>query len=152
MGKGGDTRGSGGVFLVRIVTCQFGLRAFILLGLVCFSMWESGQSRLLCGPVSLPVCLGDSINTFSHKAPSVCVCVCLNVCVRHMSVYTPCLKSTVQPISPLPIKASIIYPTTLFIIISRHFLPSYPVVVFTQKSYSGNAVFILLSAPLQYKQ
>lgn len=115
-------------------------------GLGLFLSWKSGQSRLLCGPVSLPVCLGDSINTSSHKAPSNCVFVSECVCCACVCVIcaTPCLKSTVQPISPLHIKASIIHPTTLFII-SRHFLLFSPVAVFAQKSsYSTIAVFNML--------
>lgn len=53
MGKGGDISGVG-VFFVRIATCRFGLRAFILLGLVFnVGIWAEQT------PVwpSLPACL-----------------------------------------------------------------------------------------------
>ena len=115
------------------------------------------QGRLLCGPVSLPVCLSVWVTTLTcphTRRPAsvcvfVCVCVCLNVCVVHVYMYagcaTPCLRSTVQPISPLHVTASIIHPTTF--IVSRHFLLSSTVTGFyTQMQYSSKAVFKMLSA------
>lgn len=87
--------------LVRIAACQLGLRAFILLGLVRYTV-EFWAEQTPVWP-RLPAWLGDSINMSSHKT---LVRVSLNVCVRRMSVHvgrvTPCLRSRVQSISSLP--------------------------------------------------
>ena len=56
-GKAGDTRGAG-VFLVTIAPCQFGLGAFIPLGLVCFDVgiWAE-QTPVWPSLSALSVCL-----------------------------------------------------------------------------------------------
>lgn len=148
MGKRGDTRGVS-EFLVRIATCQLSLGAFVLLGLVCF---RCGNPSRADSCVAQSPCLSVWVTPLTRPHTSRPAIVCASECVCSACVYTgcatPCLKSTAQPIAPIHIKASIIHPTSLFIM-SRHFLLSSP--VFTQKSsYSSNAVFTMPSAPLQY--
>lgn len=108
MGKGGDTRGIG-VFLVRIATCQFSLGAFILLGLVCFDVGILGRAdSCVAQSPCLSVWVTPLTCPYTRRPEFVCVseCVCsVSVCV-YTECATPCLKSTVRPIPPLPFSAS----------------------------------------------
>lgn len=89
-------------------------------------------------PRCLPACLGDSINTFSHKTPCRCMCACLSACVCFLSgldVLHPVLRAHLYQRLNYSSHNSLHYIRGISSLFS-------PVVVFVQKpSFATDAVF-----------
>lgn len=132
--------------LVRIAACQLGLRVFILLGLVRYTV-EFWAELTPVWP-RLPAWLSDWATPLTcPRTRRLCVCLWMCVfaaCLCMSDVLHPVLGAEFSPSLPslslLHIKPSIIHPTTL-LTVSGRFLLCFSVVTFAQGSSTPQEVY-----------
>lgn len=137
------------MFFVRIATLSVWSR-----GVHSSGLFQCGNLGRADSCVAQSPCLSASVAPLTRPHTQGAQRLCLHVCVLHVSVYigcaTPCLKSTVQPISLLHIKASIIQPPDMTCYYIQTCPPLFLLLWFLQRNPAVALMLYLTCSLLHY--